>query len=291
MKYWDNICELQKKQTEKGIKTYGQTLEDNTGLSMEERLTMLEEELIDGLMYIEHIKDALPEPKETDWSKISVDTPILVREATTQPDDTTMMDVFSEDCACTVIERYTPQEIVDRIEKYEAEKKGNKDNSDEFKVGDWVKHKISKRIWKIISITDFKTVECVDKRNSFYEFPVGILEHAEPPREEKKTFNCIYYNGKGGCNGTKEIDPCKYPNCDEVKPKEVKSINIRVCNKCGCKLFPEEIMCHDCGMPVKEKQKIEKLDDISFAKINSNYARLSEKINELVDAVNELRGV
>lgn len=58
-KYWDNICDIQKKQTEKGFKTYGQTLEDNTKLVMEERLTMLEEELIDGLMYIEHIKRGL----------------------------------------------------------------------------------------------------------------------------------------------------------------------------------------------------------------------------------------
>lgn len=56
MGYWDNICAMQKKQTEKGIKTYGQTLEQNKSLTPLQRLEYLEEELIDALMYIEHIK-------------------------------------------------------------------------------------------------------------------------------------------------------------------------------------------------------------------------------------------
>lgn len=55
-KYWSNVCEMQKRQTEKGKKTYGQILEENTSMSMIERLEYLEEELIDALMYIEHIK-------------------------------------------------------------------------------------------------------------------------------------------------------------------------------------------------------------------------------------------
>lgn len=55
-KYWNNVCEMQKKQTEKGLATYGQTLEENTELDIIQRLEYLEEELIDGLMYIEHIK-------------------------------------------------------------------------------------------------------------------------------------------------------------------------------------------------------------------------------------------
>lgn len=57
--YWSNICEMQKKQTEKGIKTYGQPLEANTSMTIFDRLEYLEEELIDGLMYIEHIKEKL----------------------------------------------------------------------------------------------------------------------------------------------------------------------------------------------------------------------------------------
>lgn len=57
--YWNNICEMQKKQTEKGIRTYGQTLGENTSMSAIERLEYLEEELIDGLMYIEHLKELL----------------------------------------------------------------------------------------------------------------------------------------------------------------------------------------------------------------------------------------
>lgn len=58
--YWEKICELADKQRAKGIKTYGQGLEDNP-MSIEDRLTYLQEELIDGLMYIEHIKAKLVE--------------------------------------------------------------------------------------------------------------------------------------------------------------------------------------------------------------------------------------
>ncbi len=54
--YWRQVCGLQKRQTEKGIRKYGQRLEDNGDLSMMQRLEYLEEELIDALMYIEHIK-------------------------------------------------------------------------------------------------------------------------------------------------------------------------------------------------------------------------------------------
>ena len=54
--YWDNVCLMQKRQTEKGIRTYGQRLEDNKSMTVIERLEYLEEELIDSLMYIEHIK-------------------------------------------------------------------------------------------------------------------------------------------------------------------------------------------------------------------------------------------
>lgn len=54
--YWSNICKIQQKQTQKGIEKYGQVLEENLELSWEQRLTYLQEELIDGLMYLEHAK-------------------------------------------------------------------------------------------------------------------------------------------------------------------------------------------------------------------------------------------
>lgn len=57
--YWNNINEIKDRQTSKGLQTYGMRLEDNIDMDISERLTMLEEELIDGLMYIEHIKERL----------------------------------------------------------------------------------------------------------------------------------------------------------------------------------------------------------------------------------------
>lgn len=53
--YLENIVKKMEKQTNKGIEKYGQILEQNTELTMEERLVHLQEELIDGLFYVEHL--------------------------------------------------------------------------------------------------------------------------------------------------------------------------------------------------------------------------------------------
>lgn len=56
--YWQNIQDIADRQRQKGIDTYGQGLEENPA-DMVTRLTYLEEELIDALMYIEWAKDYL----------------------------------------------------------------------------------------------------------------------------------------------------------------------------------------------------------------------------------------
>lgn len=53
--YWKRITALAERQREKGLSKYGKGLEMNP-MGISERLTYLEEELIDALMYIEHIK-------------------------------------------------------------------------------------------------------------------------------------------------------------------------------------------------------------------------------------------
>lgn len=63
MSYWDNVTDIYKKQTEKGIKSYGQTLEENTALGIEQRILMAQEEMVDMLVYLEHIKALLREEK------------------------------------------------------------------------------------------------------------------------------------------------------------------------------------------------------------------------------------
>lgn len=57
--YWARICKKQRKQAEKGLRTYGKTLEENRNMTLEERIDYLEEELIDALMYMEHIKELI----------------------------------------------------------------------------------------------------------------------------------------------------------------------------------------------------------------------------------------
>lgn len=59
MNYAKSIIDLLEKQRGKGIAKYGQILEDNTTLSRAQRVEHIEEELIDALMYAEHIKAAV----------------------------------------------------------------------------------------------------------------------------------------------------------------------------------------------------------------------------------------
>ena len=54
--YWECITAIAERQREKGIAEYGQGLEANPADIMT-RLTYLEEELVDALMYIEWAKD------------------------------------------------------------------------------------------------------------------------------------------------------------------------------------------------------------------------------------------
>lgn len=54
--YWENVCEINRRQEEKGLSKYGQTLEDNSTLMTNQRIEHLEEELIDALKYAEHLK-------------------------------------------------------------------------------------------------------------------------------------------------------------------------------------------------------------------------------------------
>lgn len=58
--YWERINALAEKQRAKGISKYGVGLESNPAAILE-RINHLQEELIDGLMYCEWIKDHLKE--------------------------------------------------------------------------------------------------------------------------------------------------------------------------------------------------------------------------------------
>ena len=61
--YWCRIEAIANRQREKGIATYGQGIELNPAEATK-RLTYLEEELVDALMYCEWIKDKLKELEE-----------------------------------------------------------------------------------------------------------------------------------------------------------------------------------------------------------------------------------
>ena len=61
--YWNNISKLANRQRMKGIKAYGQGLEDNPA-EVNARIRHIEEELIDALMYLEWLKEGLNGKRE-----------------------------------------------------------------------------------------------------------------------------------------------------------------------------------------------------------------------------------
>ena len=61
---WERICKIAEAQRERWIESYGKGLERDTA-EVDIRLHRIEEELIDALMYIEHLKDAIVK-KEAD---------------------------------------------------------------------------------------------------------------------------------------------------------------------------------------------------------------------------------
>lgn len=63
--YWQRISGLADKQREKGRSKYGQGLESNPA-GILERINHIQEELIDGLMYLEWLKEAVVEGKADD---------------------------------------------------------------------------------------------------------------------------------------------------------------------------------------------------------------------------------
>lgn len=56
MSYWNNITAINARQEEKGRSKYGQTLEDNTTLTTIQRIEHAQEEAVDLLKYLEHLK-------------------------------------------------------------------------------------------------------------------------------------------------------------------------------------------------------------------------------------------
>lgn len=60
--YAQRIEEKIRQQVQKGKKKYGVTLDENRTLTTAQRIEHLEEELIDGLMYCEHLTEAVGDP-------------------------------------------------------------------------------------------------------------------------------------------------------------------------------------------------------------------------------------
>lgn len=72
--YVQNVISLLDRQTAKGLEKYGEALEDNTTLCIAQRIEHLQEELIDGLMYCEHIKAVNDHLTANDYQRMAMRT-------------------------------------------------------------------------------------------------------------------------------------------------------------------------------------------------------------------------
>lgn len=57
--YWVNICKMNARQEAKGMEKYGEPLEENTTLTTTQRIEHAQEEAIDLLKYLEHLKQVV----------------------------------------------------------------------------------------------------------------------------------------------------------------------------------------------------------------------------------------
>lgn len=56
--YWERITAIAERQRSKGLRDYGRGIEADT-VKIDVRIDRIEEELIDALMYLEHLRDGL----------------------------------------------------------------------------------------------------------------------------------------------------------------------------------------------------------------------------------------
>lgn len=91
-RYWGNVTKIFRNQREKGITKYGKPLEENTAC-IEDRITHLQEEMVDGLMYAEWVKELivnerlLQKPSFDDYQKKAMRTmnnKLSIKELATQ---------------------------------------------------------------------------------------------------------------------------------------------------------------------------------------------------------------
>lgn len=67
--YWERITRISERQRQKGIDRYGQGLEQNTVPNTISRIEYIQEELVDGLMYLEWLKEKLKGENENGTKK------------------------------------------------------------------------------------------------------------------------------------------------------------------------------------------------------------------------------
>lgn len=173
--YWQNITKINQKQEAKGVSKYGQNLEDNITLSTVQRIEHLQEELIDGLKYCEHIKQtAIDSLTANDYQRMAM------RTAGTYEDDYKML--------CNAVYGLNGEagEVIDILKKHEFQ--GHELNKDKLidEAGDvaWYLALLATALG--VSLQDI-LMHNVDKLKSRY--PDGFSKDRSVNREENNERN------------------------------------------------------------------------------------------------------
>lgn len=118
-----------------------------------------------------------------------------------------------DDTAKKIMEEYDGKEMADKLMEYENSKLVS--NSDEFKVGDWVKSNFNDNgiAAEIVEVINKDYVKVVFNKH-YYNWNVKNIEHAKPQNEEqKKPCFSDYENGCDVCSYAKKHE-YEYPCCD-----------------------------------------------------------------------------
>ena len=134
--YWMNICKINARQEAKGMEKYGEPLEENTTLTTTQRIEHAQEEAIDLLKYLEHLKKVVDSDGITanDYQRAAMRT-----DNKNQTEEERMLDALFGLCG-------EAGEVMDAYKKYRFQ--GHESYKDEMII------ELSDTLWYAAKLAD-----------------------------------------------------------------------------------------------------------------------------------------
>ena len=168
--YWVNICKMNARQESKGMEKYGEPLEENTTLTTTQRIEHAQEEAIDLLKYLEHLKQVADDGiTANDYQRAAMRT-----DNKNQTEEERMLDALFGLCG-------EAGEVMDAYKKYRFQ--GHESYRDEMIL------ELSDTLWYVAKLADVlgvtlgevmeRNIEKLKKR-----FPEGFSKDRSINRKE-----------------------------------------------------------------------------------------------------------